>query len=194
MRKIVFSVVTLAFAGCTTVGQGIATDIAEVPSDKGIVVFSTGADQTNVSFSTNLMLVDGASYKRYEKVLVNIDYPFPSQFPGEHGHVRSLSLKPGSYYLVPAPGNPFFVSTKAPIYTFSVTSGVVTYVGSLSLKSHVLTIDQSHQERDIRYFLDRNPKIRPDQVTTAVMRIYGYVSPGSPPPFEIKGTIWDAPE
>jgi hypothetical protein len=194
MCKIALFLVSLVLAGCTTVGTGVVTGIADVPPDKGVVVFSTGADQTNLSFSTALMLVDGESYKRYDKVIVNTDYPFSSHFAGEHGHVRSLSLKPGSYYLIPVSVNPFFVTTKAPIYKFAVAGGAVTYVGNVSLKNRVLTISESYQERDVKYFLDRNPKIGPEQVKKMMMKVDGYLTPGSPPPFTIKGVIWEAPQ
>lgn len=194
MQRFYILLIGVLLAGCATVGTNVASDIAGVPADKGVVIFSTGAEQTNFSFSTALWLVDGESLKRYDKVIINLDYPFSSHFPGTHVHVRSLTLKPGLYYLVPVPGNPFFRTTRAPIYAFKALPGRVTYIGSVSLKNRSLLVTAAEQERDMSYFLARNPKLRGESIKTELMTVDRYIHPDTPTPLEVKGIIWEAPQ
>jgi hypothetical protein len=174
--------------GCATTGHTIAENLASVPHGKGLVLFSTSADKTNLSFSTGLTLVEGASRKKYDKVIINLDYPFSSDFPNEHGHVRTLALPEGEYYFLPRSGNPYFVMTKAPVYKFKVTNSRITYIGNFHLSGNLLSWSGSQYRRDVDYFVQKNPAMANVSAEPQRIEVVSDV-----PQFEVKGIIWDVP-
>ncbi len=94
----------------------------------------------------NATAVEGASRKRYDKVMINIDYPIASNFPNEHGHVRTLALPEGDYYLLPDSGNPFVVMTKGAVYKFKVVNCHITYIGNFHLTGNQLLWSMSESK------------------------------------------------
>lgn len=190
MKRILQFCLSLLLAcllGCATIG-GMSENLTSVPPGKGLVLFSTGADKTNLSFSTSLTLVEGASRKRYDKVIINIDYPFSSNFPNEHGHVRTLALPEGDYYLMPSSGNPYFVITKAPVYRFKIINGRITYIGNFHLSGSVLSWSESKYKRDADYFLIKNPNLSGSRIDLQRVEVASDVSQ-----FKTRGIIWDLP-
>jgi hypothetical protein len=185
--EISLSFLLICLSGCATVG-GMPENLASVPPGKGLALFSTGAAQTNLSFSTSLALVEGASRKKYDKVIINLDYPFSSNFPNEHGHVRILALPEGDYYLMPSSGNPYFVTTHAPVYRFKVVTGRITYIGNFHLAGNLLSWSGSKFQRDVDYFLKKNPNLSDSRIDVQKVEVASDVSK-----FPTKGIIWDAP-
>jgi len=174
--------------GCATTGQNVVENLPSVPPDRGLVLFSTGAATTNLSSSTGLTLVEGVSLKKYDKVAISIDYPFSSHLPNEHGHVRTLALTGGDYFLLPRSGNPYFVLTKAPVYKFRVTNGQITHIGNFYLSGNSLSWSGSTYNRDVDYFLQRNPKLSGNRIDSQRAEVVSDVSQ-----FKIQGIIWDVP-
>lgn len=157
---------------------------------KGLVVFSTSAAKTNLSLSTSLTLVEGRTFKQYDKVLINMDYPlFGSNFEDRHGHVRSLILPEGDYYLLPTPGNPAFFTTKAPIYKFTVARNEAAYLGNIDLAASHLTYSTDFQSRDVAFFKEKNPAF-----ATTTFRLTPLEKGPALSDFKIQGTIWEAPQ
>jgi hypothetical protein len=190
MKRIIQSCLCLpliCLLGCTTVG-GMAENLASVPQGKGLVLFSTDADKTNVSQSTSLSLVDGGSRKKYDKVIINIDYPFSSNFKNEHGHVRTLALPEGDYYLVPSSTNPYLVMTKAPVYKFRIINGRITYIGNFHLSGNMLSWAESKYKRDVDYFLQKNPSLSGSRIDLQKIEVASDVSH-----FKTKGIILGLP-
>jgi hypothetical protein len=146
-----------SLAGCATPGQGTAENLTSIPQNRGLVLFSTSADKTNLSFSTVLTLVEGASLNKYDKVYINIDYPFSSNFPDEHAHVRTLALPQGEYFLLPSSGNPYLVMARAPVYKFKVSNDRIAYIGNFHLANNALRWEESKLKRDVDYFVRKNP-------------------------------------
>jgi hypothetical protein len=159
----------LLAAGCVTVEGGIAENLHAIPPDRGLVLFSTSADETNLSLNTSLRLVQGSTLRKYDKVVINLNYPFS----GSQFHVRSLLLPEGYYYLQPLSLNPQFVVTNAPIYRFTVRAGRATHIGNFHLSlPHVSRVRESRKTqgrlswsgetyaRDVEYFKARNPEFR----------------------------------
>jgi hypothetical protein len=181
-------------AGCTTVGRSVVQDMPEIPPGKGVVLFSTGADATNLSFSTGLRLVQAETMKRYDKVAITIDYPFASDFPDSHGHVRSLTLPQGNYFLVPRSGNGFFCLVKYPMYRFTVRAGAISYIGSFQLSSRKLSIIRTYQQRDIQVFYRRNPALKSQAVVFQQVVIGRESFNSCEENNSIKGVIWEAPQ
>jgi hypothetical protein len=176
--------------GCATAG-GMVENVQSIPQGKGLVLFSTGAYQTNLSQSTTLKLVEGASRKRYDKVMINIDYPFASNFPNEHGHVRALALPAGDYYLLPDSGNPYVVMKKGAVYKFKVINGHITYIGNFYLSGNLLSwsFSESKYKRDVNYFLLKNPNLSGGRIESQRVEI----APEDVSEFRTKGIIWDLP-
>jgi hypothetical protein len=196
LRRIAAAVLTLAaLGGCAIAGKDVAAGVAGVPPGKGIAVFSTGADELSLSFSTRLMLVDGATHMKYDKVVIFMDpkLGLTYTFPETNSAVRSLTLPAGDYYLVPVPGNPMFYTTAAPIFKFTVAPGVVDYVGGVHVGHARLTVDNSHRQRDMDYFLGKNPALANAPVEESLIVVDRYETRDSADKFEIRGTIWDAP-
>lgn len=184
----------LFLCACTIAGKGVVSDVSAVAPGKGLVIFSTGAAQTSIPFSTRLMLVEGASMKRYDKVAISIDYPFASNFPDMHGHVRTLTLGPGKYYLLPVAGNPAMRTLKTPIYSFEVKPDTIEYIGDIYLDGNTLSLRPDFRERDISYFLDRNPALKSHVIETDPIRLDRYLEGGDANPFKVEGVIWEAPQ
>ena len=133
------AILVMVCCSCTTTGHSGLENLKSIPEGKGVLLFSTGASKTNLSFSTGLSLVNGKTHKKYDGVVINIDYPFPSNFKTEHGHVVTLVLPAGEYYLIPRSGNPAFVMKNAPVYGFNVINGKVCYIGNFFLNGNALT-------------------------------------------------------
>jgi hypothetical protein len=188
--QIGLSLLLICLFGCATIGGGVVENLSVVPQGKGLVLFSTGADKTNMSFGTSLTLVEGASLKRYDKVVINIDSPFSSSnFPNEHGHVRTLALPEGEYYLMPSAVNPYEVMTKAPVYRFKIMNGHITYIGNFHLSAtRSLSWADSKYKRDVDYFLQKNPNLSGSHIDVQRVEVASDVSQ-----FKTKGIIWGAP-
>ncbi|WP_159067930.1 hypothetical protein [Trinickia symbiotica] len=182
----------LMFSGCAHTGRGYVTNINNAPDDKGIALFSTCARETRSVVSTTLWLVNGESRKKYDQVLINLDYPFPSDFNGEHCNLRTLSLPAGTYYFVPHSGNAYFNVTKAPIYRFSVKNGQIAYLGELYLisegRNFRLLFSTNHSEKDLDLFLSKNPGISRGNVVSRYMEL-----DSQPENFAIRGLIFGLP-
>jgi hypothetical protein len=191
--KRVRAVISILLSGCTIAGKGVVTDVAAVPAGKGLVVFSTGAAQTSTSFATRVTLVEAASMKRYDKVAMSIDYPFASDFPDMHANVRTLTLPPGKYYLVPHAGNPAMLTTRAPIYSFEVKANMIEYLGNIYLDGHFLALRNDFKERDIGFFVARNPALRDIPIEVDSLRIDRYLNDVNGATFNVQGVIWEAP-
>ncbi len=195
-RAFTSTLVALALGGCAIAGKDAATGLAGVPPGKGIAVFSTSADELSLSFSTRLMLVEGASQKKYDKVVIFMDAKLglTYTYPETNTTVRSLTLPAGDYYLVAVPGNPMMRTVKTPVFKFSVAPGSVQYLGTVHLGQSRLTLQADHRDRDMAYFLDKNPALRGVPVAASPFSVDRYLAPESGDTFEIKGTIWDAPQ
>lgn len=183
----------IVLCGCTSTGSKVAENTTVIPADRGIVLFSTGADKTNRSFSTGLNLVQAETRKRYDRVIINIDYPFTSNFASEHGHVRTLTLPEGDYFLVPNSGNPAFCLTKYPTFRFTVKRGVITYIGSFQLSSNHLVQSNLNQQRDVQYFRKKNPGLASQDIFFQNLIVSAEkfdICAGSS---FVKGIIWELP-
>jgi hypothetical protein len=193
MKLFVAVLLVIVLVGCATVGSKVGQNMTEIPKGKGIVLFSTGADKTNLAFSTGLRLVQAESRKVYDKVIVNIDYPFTSDFPDRHGHVRSLTLPAGRYFLIPKSGNPAFCLTSYPTYEFSVEPGGITYIGSFQISANRLKWDATSQNRDIDYFLRKNPALVTHTIEKQSVNIGTVQIDNCDSNTFMRGIIWDSP-
>jgi hypothetical protein len=182
--------------GCAIAGKGVATNLESVPPSKGVVVFSTSADELSASFAWRLMLVEGESRKKYDKVVIflNAKLAAAPTFAEQNSVVRTLTLPPGDYYFVPVPVNPALDLVRTPVYRFSVVAGAVEYIGTVHLEQQRLTVEQSHFDRDVEFFKQKNPTLRDVKVQASTMAVDRYLSRESGAGFEIKGIIWDAPQ
>lgn len=185
----------LVLSGCTTVGRGVATEMPNIPPGKGIVIFSTSSAETSLSFPWKMTLVDGASKKRFDKVIIFIDAKTAAPtFSARNTIVRSLTLNAGTYYLVPLPGNPAMRVVNTPIYTFSVEEGRIQYAGNVMLGNQGLSIATDGRERDVNFFMVKNPSLKSMPVVTRSMTVDSYIAPGNRNQFAIEGVIWEAPQ
>jgi hypothetical protein len=77
--------------------------LSAVPEAKGIVVFSTGAEETSTMAATGLRLLNPAiSVSRSSDTDIVIDGSMnSSEFSDEHGNVRMLVLDEGEYRFRP---------------------------------------------------------------------------------------------
>lgn len=161
------TLLSLVTLGCATVGGGVAENLKSIPPNRGLVLFSTSADKTNLASTTCLRLVEGSTLRSYDKVIINLDYPFF----GAPFHVRSLVLPEGWYYLQPTSVNPHLAVTETPIYRFRVRAGSATHIGnfhlSLSQVSRPIRSRKIHGSlvwssetyaRDVEYFRSKNPE------------------------------------
>lgn len=188
LKILVLSSVT-ALAACTTVGKDAMQNLQSIPPGKGIALFSTSANQTSVSSSSRLVLVEGSTLKEYDKVIISIDYPFfTSHFADVHGFLISLVLPPGDYYLKPAPGNPYLIVTQAPVYKFTVLPDKISYVGNIHLAHPHLRHSMDFSARDISVFQKNNPSISSIAIERHPLEVGPKFSD-----FHTKGIIWEAP-
>jgi hypothetical protein len=190
--KHLFVLLSLVLTACVSQGRSYVIDIESIPPGKGIAILSTGATSTNRIASTQLFLVNGQSHKKYDSVIMNFDYPFPSDFSGEHGNLRSLILPEGWYYLFPEVVGTYTKS--APIYKFYVKSGEITYIGNLTITPERKIIFSSiDRYRDINLFVSGNSKFPVEKIKTRYMEFDSQYSTHDPDRFKIKGVIWGAP-
>ena len=191
MLRLCISLQLIYLFGCTTIGE-MSENLISVPQGKGLVLFSTGADRTTMWLDTGLMLVEGSTRRKYERALISVNYPISSDFPHEHGHVRTLALPEGDYYLLPESGGEscflpnVYVENKAPVYKFKSSSGRISYIGNFYLsEDNVLTWSESKYKRDADYFLQRNPSLSGIPIDIQKVEVASEVSQ-----FRVKSCIW----
>ncbi|MDX5994847.1 hypothetical protein [Ectopseudomonas alcaliphila] len=181
--------IPLFLASCTTTGQGVDENLLQVPTGKGLVLFSTGAERPSSLHSTYLTLVEGNSRKSYDKVIIILNNPFTaSHFKDSHGQVRTLALPPGEYFLVPSSVNPYFIMITAPVYRFMVTEKEVTYIGNFHLGDNQLIWSPTKLQRDTEFFIEKNSAMSGADIKIQKAEIVSNVAD-----FKIKGTIWGIP-
>lgn len=190
---VIIGLAVLTSVGCTTVGHGVATNLAAIPRDRALVLFSTGASDTSVAEATSLRLVEGVSLRQYDRVAIIIDAPYTSDFADEHGHVRTLSLPAGKYYLVPHAVNPFSAITRAPVFVFEARSGEIAYLGNVFLDGNRFIVSGRYQQRDIDFFLTKNPLLKSTDLVIQPLRFATRDDMPTSDDFVIKGTIWGVP-
>jgi hypothetical protein len=142
-------------------------NITTIPPSKGLVFFSTEAAQRNAIFHTALSVIE-AETRRERGLGYFIDAPQQrSNFTTHHGHVRTLMLDAGTYFLAPRAGNNLYECLRERVqYRFTVRPGEVTYLGTFRLESGALFHSASaNRDRDMAYFLERNPAFSADSVT-----------------------------
>ncbi|BEV72965.1 hypothetical protein THUN1379_24470 [Paludibacterium sp. THUN1379] len=164
-------------------------NIDAITKGKGVVVFSTESQKTSAAMCTSLSLVNGSNRKKYDGVTIVIDSPFDkSDFSGFHGNVRALTLPAGEYYLLPNILNPYFITTKAPVYKFYVHEGVIEYIGNFKLSNRNLNWSGAEYNRDYGVIRQNNPGLSGVQVRQSMAYYAGDLSK-----FELRGIIWGAP-
>lgn len=189
LRRAACAIAALWLASCATTGHKIDEGMTSIAAGKGLVMFSTGSNKTHLSTSSSLRLVEGSSRKVYDKVVIQIDYPlFKSHFPDEFGHVHTLQLPPGEYFLVPQITNPFIVTTAAPVFRFKVDAGEAAYIGNFWLQDGAIEVSDKKRQRDIDFFRAKNPGMggvdvnpRPAEFAMTLDK------------FSTNGTIWGLP-
>lgn len=157
-------------AGCANYGRVMHQGLAQPPAGRGIVVFSTGSTRPNIANATSLTVMDSTTRKERGTGVVLEGGLRPSDFEGQHGNVRSLMLDEGTYYFGITAVNPYYCIGARPLYRFRVKRGELIYLGSFLVDgSSLLHLSTEHRERDLRFFVQRNPalanvEIRPQPV------------------------------
>lgn len=141
-------------------------------NDTGIVIMSTGTQETCSFFSTHAYLFNGTTHRpiqdlwSHSHLLLN-HTSIRSEFETHHGVVNALALEPGSYYFYPNNTGlsndivPQKVTNDA--LAFQVKGGETTYLGELYMtngcteKARYTVRDQ--YERDIAFISKQNPSL-----------------------------------
>ncbi len=164
---------TALLAGCA-IHTAVERDLSAVPPAKGIVVFSTGSDDTSTVFATALRLGNATSSAPLETASTDIVIDgsmVSSDFPDENGNVRMLDLAPGAYCFRAMPSDPYTHVTRAPDFAFRVEEGKISYVGNFYLtRAHGFEV-RDRKERDLEVFFAANPGLQGYAVTTALVTV-----------------------
>ena len=148
MKKFIFSIFILFLAGCSSLGPKLPAEnfIKDISENDSGIIFSTGAIDTSLSFSTSVELYHHSD--DYERVYTAyIDYPFTSHFKGRHGHLHALKLNPGKYCYHIGSGNPYMKVTNSPSNCIWVEKGSIYYAGEFYLTGNLLRINDEY-DRD----------------------------------------------
>jgi hypothetical protein len=112
---------------------------AKFSNENGIIILSTGADNSCTSGSQLLELQivsDDPSHGVFRFVkAMNVDnYLVRSDFTDHPGNLHAVSLKPGRYHISPH----FLMASQRelPYYNFTVAAGEVVYMGEYWLTQH----------------------------------------------------------
>jgi hypothetical protein len=159
-RATVVISVSVLLTGCIT-PRLAHSNLPGIYQDKALVFFSTGTEYKSLSFHTALSLIEAET--REERQLGHfINAPqLRSHFQDEYGHVQSLFLEEGTYYLAPRAGNLYRCLSSRPLYKFSVKRGEFVYLGSflLTFDDRLLHSPTVNRQRDSEYLLQRNPAL-----------------------------------
>lgn len=168
--RVLLSVATMLLAGCAVVRSSIDQNLAAVPDGKGIVVFSTGAEETSTSAAIGLRLVTrGTSAGPSSDTDIVVDGSMhSSELPDEHGQVRMMVLDDGDYCFRPTLLNPY-LRLKAPLpdIGFRVKKGSVSYIGSVFMARGRVFQVRDRRQRDMALFQARNPSLDGKRVVAA---------------------------
>jgi hypothetical protein len=168
-KVLILSIVSVFLSACGSISN--KTGVDRLPSgalfaqDKGVVVFSAGAPERCMAFSTFLTLREIESKKVVDSVpSIGVDvYVHKSDFAGHHGTLNALQLSPGSYSLTPMIMNPYVKSVVAPTFEFEVNAGEVAYLGELfmtvSCGLRTSFVVRDYYERDMPIAMARSPEI-----------------------------------
>jgi hypothetical protein len=172
MRIAILLPVLLLAVGCARVKTNLHQPVGALPADKGVVVFSTGANEGSYTSVVALRLESvsrtGETSDGETDIMVNRGYD-TSDFKDEHGQVRLAVLDEGSYCLYPRHTNPYVRLTGTlPHYAFRVKKGTVTYVGSIFMNGTAFSV-RDRQKRDMDAALAAHPELAslPATVTPA---------------------------
>jgi hypothetical protein len=146
--------------------------------DGGVIIFSAGAPERCISFSTFLKLLRSEqSYRDREVALPPVDvYAIDSDFSDHHGFIHVIALPAGDYYLSPWLANPYYTVVRTPRYDFRVRAGEVVYLGEYFQPGRCHIGDASINDkwaRDRALVAERNPSIDLSNATTRLMQLTG---------------------
>ena len=164
------AVAAMALLAACAINTAVERDLSTVPPAKGIVVFSTGSDDTSTLFATALRLGNATTSAPAETSSTDIVIDgsmVSSDFPDENGNVRMLDLEPGAYCFRAVPTNPYTHVTHAPDFAFRVEEGKISYVGNLYLTRARRFEVRDRKDRDLKVLFAANPGLEGREVTTA---------------------------
>ena len=170
--RIILATLLLA-TGCVSVKTSLTQPLPALPPGKGVVVFSTGA---NESSRMNVVLL------RLEKATkagnstsstdINVNNGYDrSDFKDEHGQVRFAVLDPGAYCFYPTLANPYLTfKGTIPNVAFRVKEGTATYIGSIYMDGLVFSV-RNREQRDVEKALAARAELKKLPRATALGQI-----------------------
>ncbi|QUM76748.1 hypothetical protein HWV00_11175 [Moritella sp. 24] len=151
MLKVLLVVSTIfLIQGCASLGPDLpsAQEMVSPQAGEANLIISTGALETNLSFSTYLILYredDDSVVDAY----INLDYPFKSHFTSHHGQLYYLQLQPGKYCYKFGSGNPYFTITENVTGCTTIDEGSVTYGGEIFITGGYIQVnDQFNRDME----------------------------------------------
>lgn len=172
---------TLLLLTACPMRTGIDRNLTAVPPAKGIVLFSTGADDTSLTAAIGLNVVTSRSaalsatsprLAGATDIVVNGSMS-KSDFPYEHGNIRMLELDPGDYCFQPVSQNAALILKNAPYIAFRVKEGSVSYVGSVHKTAQRTFEVRDRQQRDLALFLEKNPSLKSQPIVSDLAVLSG---------------------
>lgn len=182
----------LALSGCVV--PRVQGNLDSVPPDRGIVLFSTGAERPN-GFSYALRLVEGQSRRVYDRGVFNMDSPLLGwDFEAVHARVFSLSLRPGTYYLVAQfQGGAYWCTTDFPVFTFEVEERSIRYIGHFQIDSSRIFLRDGDAARDMEFFRRKNPALASVEIQDRPSESFQVSEECNGPHSFIQGIIFSKP-
>ncbi len=172
MHRLV-ALAAVSLCACVTKGN-VVENLEAVPQDRGLVVFSTGADQKTAFHPLSLRLVDGSTLTIYDRFNLSLDTAYQSStFAEDNARVRLLNLPEGTYYFLPHIASAFVIVTEGPVYRFTVRKNAVTYIGSFIRSGATLTWTGEHFDRDVGYFRGKNPRLASTRIELQKVEVAG---------------------
>ncbi|MGC3982421.1 MAG: hypothetical protein QM808_14320 [Steroidobacteraceae bacterium] len=171
----------IGLSGCATPMKGIRdVDINELGADQALLVLSTAADETCVSFSSAILLREAAKGSTPAKnvAVYQLNNKFvKSDFQDEYGKVWATVLPPGEYDFALSAINPFMTYSKdetdsngrydpAITKAFSLSPRSVKYVGEIHSDGcgSVLIHVRDRRQRDIKFLSTTEPKLASKEI------------------------------
>jgi hypothetical protein len=164
--KFILCIASLFLTACGTINNAAIQSLpSEVfySNEQGVAIFSVGASEPCISFSTAVLVWNGTSHQRVSEIpgiFINNGFQ-KSDFSDHQGAVNAVTLKPGTYYFQAAGVNPYFQTTSAPTMFFVIAAGETTYIGEIYLPAACATRFKfeirDNFERDMAIVRQRNP-------------------------------------
>lgn len=159
--------------GCTAKNYPIKMSMSPAIQDQnfGVIVISTGADESSVASARNLNIIDVGKNQVVASVPID-NYMLISHFKQHMGFVNAVALPAGEYKVAFTVLNPYLTAKNPePLPSFTLSAGEHLYVGELyTVEGDEMLQINDKKERDLDLIRQHEPNLSDKTFETRLLK------------------------